>query len=289
MGKEEREMKRRRSQYVSQDELEACRADSEYETKQDWIAEFVVCRECGQKRASIATKHLESHQMTQKEYRAKWPSAPIYSDLARANVNAAANRYAAAHRRDLRDSSARWRGKLENKPKLKAQGKRATARRRVNPEPHRTYDRNYYAKTKIPRATDTELELFLANPNKLDYVVCLEALEDGSICRAKLKDIGCAHIPKIHGKTAEQYQESHPGAPIKAQKKKGGRPCGMTTATQQEAVLLLQYIEQFAHQHGTKRGAMPYAAGKVYGRIESHKAVARARKTLANYRKKTIS
>jgi len=232
----ERKFTRLRGQYVSAEDLLLYQSDPKREEKLGWtsisasglaFADTVVCRECGQILTSIATVHLRSHQPplagTQKGYRARWLDAPVLSPRAHVNVNKAALKYIAANRQKMRGKSADWRKLPGSKEKIKNQGKRATARRRTDPGPRRATDRKSYAKRKIHRATEGELELFLAYPSNLDYVVCLENLEDGSICRAKLRDIGPAHLPQIHKKTVEQYQEEHPGTPTKAGPKEGRR------------------------------------------------------------------
>jgi hypothetical protein len=71
----------------------------------------------------------------------------------------------------------------------------------------------------------------------------------------------------------------------KVARKKSGRKKGMTAETQEDALLLEQYIRDFTKQHGTKRGALVYACRKVYGStVESRKAVQRGNKTLSRYR-----
>src|SRR6266496_742313 len=131
--------RRRRGQCLTPQEppLADFRADPKLEVKLGWIEEIVVCRECGQKLASIATKHLRSHELTQKTYHDNdhWPEAPMLSQQTRAATNTAALKFAKKDPEKHRQGTEKWRKDPKNKPKLKAQGKRATARRRADPEP----------------------------------------------------------------------------------------------------------------------------------------------------------
>lgn len=243
--------------------------------------ELVVCRECGQKLASISTVHLRSHELTWKSYQIKWPNAPMLSDQTRANVNTAALKYSASHREVLRDYSAGWRKDQKNKPKLKAQNKRAITRRRAHPEPHRAYDRRWYRKTKITKASASELELFLKDPGKCKYVVCLESdvLCPEQLCRAKLKDIGCAHLPKIHGLTPDEYSEKH-GMPIKVAAKRRKTP-----GRKPVDPALVAEVEQL-HEEGVKFPAIRQRIYRKYGVLRStdayEKMVTRRRRARAD-------
>lgn len=240
--------KRLRGKYVSTEDLLLYQSDPKRDEKLGWIAttssgekcsDTVVCRECRQILVEIATVHLQRHRLTQKTYHANRPAAPMLSPPAHANVNKAARKYIARNRPKVRANSANWRKKPESAPKIKGQSDRAKKKRRSNPGPHRAVDREWYAKRKIQRATEAQLQLFLADPTKLDYVVCLE---DG--CRAKLRDIGCAHLPKIHSLTWEQYQERHPGFPTKAIRKQG------------------------QGSRNTKKQALHIAAARLYDQLE---------------------
>jgi hypothetical protein len=67
---------------------------------------------------------------------------------------------------------------------------------------------------------------------------------------------------------------------------KGGRPKGMSEVRKREAQDLQGYIREFTLQHGSKKGATPYAARKVYhSDVDSRTAVLRANKTLRDFRK----
>jgi hypothetical protein len=76
------------------------------------------------------------------------------------------------------------------------------------------------------------------------------------------------------------------GCPPKSMRvrNKGGHPKGLTKETQEDGRLLEQHILDFQKQHNTKKGALIYAARKVYGRVDQRKAVQRANKTLTRYR-----
>jgi hypothetical protein len=66
----------------------------------------------------------------------------------------------------------------------------------------------------------------------------------------------------------------------------GGRPKGMMDVTRQEAQQLERFIGEFEKQRGTRKGALQYACKRVYPRSDDPlKAVRRASKTLAKYRK----
>lgn len=169
--------------------------------------DFVVCLECGQKYASIATKHLQKHGLTWKTYQAKWPDAPMYCKSSHDARNRASlkfqKRYYAANFEEL--------NRKRRTPAYQARAKQAARRRRAaDRAEHSAYNREYGRK-KTLRASEEELDRFLKTPDTCDYVVCLER-----DCRARLRDIGGTHIQKIHRLTIEQYEERHPGAPTKA-------------------------------------------------------------------------
>lgn len=67
----------------------------------------------------------------------------------------------------------------------------------------------------------------------------------------------------------------------KPQKKRAGRPSGMTPERIEEAIQLSELIAAF----GGKRGALKKAAKHVYKKITPDLACDRARQTLADYRK----
>jgi hypothetical protein len=73
--------------FVSPDDLLLAQADPELEKNRGWIADFVICRVsgCGQKFAAISDKHLRTHGLTWKAYKAMWPGTPRFSDKERAN------------------------------------------------------------------------------------------------------------------------------------------------------------------------------------------------------------
>jgi predicted nucleic acid-binding Zn ribbon protein len=81
-------------------------------------------------------------------------------------------------------------------------------------------------------------------------------------------------------------QSQPAGAPDTRPRNKGGRTKGMGKATQEEAKQLLARIEEWEQKKGTKKGAVVFAAGKVYGStVDSRRAVQRANKTLQKYKK----
>lgn len=82
---------------------------------------------------------------------------------------------------------------------------------------------------------------------------------------------------------AERILENNRAKP-QPPKSIGGRPEGMSAIRQEEARRLERYIADFELQHGTKRGAMPYACQKVYPNVPLHKAVERGRKTIQEHK-----
>jgi predicted transcriptional regulator len=189
---------------VTPEELAIYRADPPSTPHTD----FVVCLECGQKRASIAVTHLQKHGLTWKTYQSKWGAAPMYRKSSHDARNRASLKYAkkhyAAHSEEV--------NRARRTPAYRAKANRASRKRRAaNRAAHLAYSRNWQRKKRTPRASREELDRFLKNPDTCDYVVCLEPE-----CRAKLRDIGCNHIQKIHRLTIEQYDERHPGAPLRA-------------------------------------------------------------------------
>jgi hypothetical protein len=62
---------------MTDEELALFRADPERE-KSLRIRDYVVCRECGARVAHLDA-HLRQHRMTTKQYRGKWPGAPLSS------------------------------------------------------------------------------------------------------------------------------------------------------------------------------------------------------------------
>lgn len=90
----------------------------------------------------------------------------------------------------------------------------------------------------------------------------------------------CWLIRKLAGEStlAQQVQQKP--------KHKSERKKGMTPETLEDGRLLEQYIRDFEKKNGTKRGALKYAARKVYGTtVDEHTAVQRGNKTLTRYRK----
>lgn len=173
-------------------------------------ANFVVCLECGQKRASIATTHLQAHGLTWVSYQKRWPGAAMYCEASHAARNRASlkfqKKHYAAHREEI--------NAVRRSPAGHVKANRAARRRRAAKRTElRAYSRDL-ARKKVPRASQEELDLFLKSPDLCDYVVCLEPE-----CRAKLRNIGANHIQKIHGLTVEGYEEKHPGAPLRWRKK----------------------------------------------------------------------
>jgi predicted transcriptional regulator len=59
---------------VKAQQLKECRLDAAWEARHG-MADRVICRECGQVRAVIDRKHLQTHGLASKQYRAKWVGA----------------------------------------------------------------------------------------------------------------------------------------------------------------------------------------------------------------------
>jgi hypothetical protein len=92
---------------MTDEELSLFRADPQLE-KSRRISDYVVCRECGARIAHLVA-HLRQHGITTKQYREKWPHAPLSS---------------AKVRKKLRESMA--------------------AKRRAHPENFKKQRRDYY-------------------------------------------------------------------------------------------------------------------------------------------------
>ena len=243
---------RRRQRYakemdrVSAEKLRAIRKNPDWELEHGW--KKIVCRECGaivQILDDRRHSHLSLHGLTKDAYLAKWPGARL--------VSVAFKTQRAKHGRKPKHA---LRG--ETRPTLRIRGHK-------NARP----------------ITKAQLKPLVALGFSCSEIGKLLNRHFTTVAQA-IQRFG---LPTL---SREQRAEMAEGRALLQFKQrstnKGGRPRGMEEHTMAEARELERHISAFLNEHGTKRGAIIYAAGKVYPNIESRKAVERAKKTLSKYR-----
>jgi predicted transcriptional regulator len=231
-------------------ELESFRLDPNLEQKRK-IRTYIVCRECSARRQYLDKTHFAEHGLDKDRYREKWRVGedvpPLYAPAWRRRANKQAHRWSMSNlkkRRDIVKRSQRKRSvkikkyrhdkRHANLPAARKAEKDYQHGRRVDPitgPMERKADRTLYRKKRMLRASAVEVEAFLGDPFGLDYVVCLEpdALEPEKPCHAKLRDLTCAHLPKIHGLRPDEYAEKHPGAPMSKLDAMPAKPSSLQT------------------------------------------------------------
>lgn len=132
------------------------------------------------------------------------------------------------------------------------------------------------------KATEDQLtaksnELAIARDNRQqEQTAMLRQIEQIKADAAKAQLVAAGKIAFLEGEIERS----------KAKPKPPGREKGMTKETIDDARALERFIGEYEQKNGTKRGAIPYAALKVYGStVDDRKRVINANKTLERYRK----
>lgn len=185
---------------LSPAELARFRANPD-EERDRGIENYIACRECGvclKRLGNGPRQHLPSDGLNTKQYRRKWPGAPI-SCLA-------LKKTAAVYQRNIRAKHPR---------------------QRISGFQRSTHSRNaaLAAWEHRPRVSGNELALFRADPRREDklriknYVICREC----GVYVTRL-DRASSHLRRFEKMTTQQYKTKWPGAPMRSLKVKKKQP-----------------------------------------------------------------